>query len=43
MESILANMDSDDTVLFFCADADAYETALDFINYTGDRSFLPIS
>src|SRR5690606_16438596 len=43
MESILANMDSDDTVLFFCADAHAYNTALDFINYTGERSFLPIS
>ena len=43
MESILANMDTEDTVLFFCADADAYHTALDFINYGGDRQFLPVS
>lgn len=43
MESILANMDSGDTVLFFCSDIDACHVALDFINYTGDREFLPVS
>ena len=43
MESILANMDSDDTVLFFCADTEAFNIALDFINYAGDRAFLPVS
>lgn len=43
MESILANMDSEDTVLFFCANSDAYHQALDFIGYTGDREFLPVS
>lgn len=43
MESILANMDSGDTVLFFCADIEAYHIALDFINYAGDRQFLHVS
>ncbi len=43
MESILANMDSGDTVLFFCADTQAYNVALDFVNYSGDRQFLPVS
>ncbi len=43
MESILANMDSEDTVLFFCANEQTYHAALDFINYGGDRAFLPIS
>ncbi len=43
MEAILANMDSGDTVLFFCANSDAYHQALDFVSYTGDREFLPVS
>ncbi|WP_153045690.1 hypothetical protein [Advenella sp. S44] len=43
MESILANMDSEDTVLFFCADEQAYHIALDFINYDGERAFRPVS
>ncbi len=43
MESILGNMDSGDTVLFFCADTQSYNVALDFVNYSGDRQFLPVS
>ena len=43
MESVLSNMDSGDTVLFFCGSDEAYHIALDFINYAGERQFQSTS
>ncbi|NLY63376.1 MAG: hypothetical protein GX070_00220 [Alcaligenaceae bacterium] len=40
IESILANMNTEDTVVFFCADENSYHTGLDFLNYQGSRDFI---
>lgn len=40
MESVLVNMQSEDTVIFFCSDENSYQTGLDFLNYQDSRSFI---
>lgn len=40
MESVLVNMQSEDTVIFFCSDKNSFHTGLDFLNYHDSRAFI---
>ncbi len=40
MESVLVNMQSEDTVIFFCSDENSFHLGLDFLNYQDSRSFI---